>query len=151
MIKTTSTAAPDFTAGDDVNRLRLVLLRLARSIRSNAISDITQSQAAVMATLGRHGPSTIGQIASYEHVQPPSASKIVAGLEGLGLVVRHSDPDDRRLALIALSPDGEAFLAAARAAGTSWLASRLDDLDDADRAALGDALPALEQLLRGSE
>lgn len=151
MIKTTRTAAPDFTAGDDVNRLRLVLLRLARSIRSNAISDITQSQAAVMATLRRHGPLTIGQIAAYEHVQPPSASKIVAGLEGLGLVVRHSDPDDRRLALIALSPDGEAFLAAARAAGTSWLASRLDDLDDVDRAALGDALPALEQLLRGSE
>jgi DNA-binding MarR family transcriptional regulator len=151
MIETTRAVAPDFTISDEVNRLRLVLLRLARSIRSNAISDITQSQAAVMATLGRHGPSTIGQIAAYEHVQPPSASKIVAGLEALGMAVRHSDPDDRRLALIALSAEGEAFMAAARAAGTSWLASRVAELDDDDRAALGDALPALEQLLRGTD
>jgi DNA-binding MarR family transcriptional regulator len=151
VIDTTSSIVPGLTAGEDVNRLRLVLLRLARSIRSNAISDITQSQAAVLATLVRHGPSTIGQIAAYEHVQPPSASKIVAGLVKRGLVERRSDPSDRRLALIALSIDGEAFMAAARAAGTSWLASRLDDLDDFDRGALGDALPALERLLRGTE
>ena len=81
---------------DEVNRLRLVLLRTARNIRTHSLGDVTQSQVAVMATLSRHGDSTIGQIAEYEHVQPPSASRIVSNLERQGLVVRRADSADRR-------------------------------------------------------
>jgi len=90
---------------DDVNRLRLALLRTARNIRTHSLGEVTQSQVAVLATLDRHGESTIGQIADHEHVQPPSASKIVASLEARGLVERNSDPDDRRCSLIAATPE----------------------------------------------
>lgn len=132
---------------DAVNRLRLALLRTARNIRTHSIGDVTQSQVAVLATLSRHGDSTIGQIAEYEHVQPPSASRIVSSLERQGLVVRRVDGLDRRRVLIALSADGERYLADVRRAGTSWLASRLDELDEDELGRLDGALPVLERLL----
>ncbi len=132
---------------DEINRLRLVLLRTARNIRTHSIGDVTQSQIAVLATLSRHGDSTIGQIAEHEQVQPPSASRIVSNLERKGLVVRRSDGVDRRRVLIALSPAGEAYLDEVRRAGTSWLGSRLAELDDDELTRLGAALPVLERLL----
>ncbi|MGA9278521.1 MarR family winged helix-turn-helix transcriptional regulator [Ilumatobacter sp.] len=141
-------SAPGPLSSDDaVNRLRLVLLRTARNIRTHSIGDVTQSQVAVLATLSRHGDSTIGQIAEHEHVQPPSASRIVSNLERQGLVVRRADGVDRRRALIGLSPTGEAYLAEVRRAGTSWLGSRLAQLEDEELRDLGAALPALERLL----
>ena len=144
-----STAAVTATVvGDDAtNRLRLAVLRTARGIRTNTIGDVTPSQLAVLSTLARHGESSVGQIAEHEHVQPPSVSRIVAHLEERGLVERHPDPVDRRRVVIALSEPGESYLAEVREAANTWLGSRLARLDDADRAALRAALPALERLL----
>ena len=142
-------AASSLSSVVGVNRLRLVLLRIARNIRTHSIGDVTQSQVAVLATLSRHGDSTIGQIAEHEHVQPPSASRIVSNLERKGLVVRRADGADRRRVLIGLSPQGEAYLAEVRRAGTSWLGSRLAELDDDELDRLGAALPVLERLLAG--
>ena len=75
----------DLSNTADVDRLRLVLLRVARRIRTNSISSITPSQLAVLGTLLRHERLTIGQIAEYEHVKPPSASKIAVSYTHLTL------------------------------------------------------------------
>jgi DNA-binding MarR family transcriptional regulator len=139
----------DATTSIELDRLRLVLLRLARSIRTNSAGEITPSQMAVLATLNNRGPRTIGQIAELEQVKPPSASKIVAALERTGLVEREADPDDRRCTVIAVTPSGRAHIERARAAGRSWLAGRLDDLDADDLARLSAVLPTLERLLGG--
>jgi DNA-binding MarR family transcriptional regulator len=143
----TAAVPPTLASIDEVNRLRLVLLRTARNIRTHSLGDVTQSQVAVLATLSRHGDSTIGQIAEHEHVQPPSASRIVSNLERQGLVVRRADSADRRRVLIGLSPEGEAYVAEVRRAGTSWLGSRLAELDVDELHRLGAALPVLERLL----
>jgi DNA-binding MarR family transcriptional regulator len=136
---------------DDVNRLRLTVLRLSRNIRTHSIGDVTPSQVAVLSSLMRHGPSTIGQIAEYEHVQPPSASKIVAALEQRGLVDRAPDPADRRCTTISLTPAAEHYIDEVRAAATSWLAEQVATLDPDEAVHLRSALPALERLLRGAE
>jgi len=142
-----ATRTPDALTNDDVERLRLVVLRLSRRIRTNSVDELTPSQQAVFASIAKNGPATIGRIAELEHVQPPSASKIVASLEVRGLVERRSDPDDRRCSLIAITDTGSTYLEEARAAGRSWLAAQLIDLDGADAVALATALPALEQLV----
>ena len=65
----------------EIDRLRLALLRVVRNIRSHAIETVTPSQVAVLATLVRHGPSTVGQIAAYEQqLQTPGAEQIGAPL-----------------------------------------------------------------------
>ena len=146
--------APEIDLGrsvEDIDRLRLVLLRLARRIRTNSSERVTPSQLAVLATVNRHERLTVGQIAEYEHVKPPSASKIVAALEHSGLVERRTDPDDRRCAHIAVTADGVAYIDGVRAAGRTWLASQLGTLDQRDITSIEAALPALEQLLGGSE
>ena len=148
-----SPATPERRAPDppdlDVERLRILFLRLARGIRSNAAGRITPSQLTVLGTIVRREQLTIGQIAEIEQVKPPSVSKIVAALEREGLVERQTRHDDRRCAHIAATPDGIAHFEAVRAAGRTWLAGRLDLLDDEDTAALEAALPALDRLLGG--
>ena len=159
---TAASPAPSITAGppaavlergvdlgsvDDVDRLRLVILRLTRRIRTHANTGITPSQMAVLATIIRLGRVTVGQIAEIEHVQPPSVSKIVGTLEKIGYVERSVDPDDRRCAPLVATPAGLAYADEVRAAGRTWLAEQLDGLDVIDVAAVERALPALERLL----
>ena len=136
---------------EDIDRLRLVLLRLARRIRTNSVDVITPSQLAVLGTVVRHERLTVGQIAELEHVKPPSVSKIVTALEANGLLERATDANDRRCAFIAPTAAGTAYLDHVRAAGRTWLASTFDALDDADARALAAAIPALERLLETGE
>jgi DNA-binding MarR family transcriptional regulator len=134
---------------DDVDRLRVVLLRLARRIRANSVGELTPSQFSLFVAVNKHGPTTVGSIADIEHVKPPTASKIIAALETAGLVERAADPDDRRCALIAPTELGRDYLEQVRAAGRTWVAGQLNGLDHDDVATLEQALPALERLLTG--
>ncbi len=144
---TATTRSSDAPTTEQVERLRLVVLRLSRRIRTNSVDELTPSQQAVFASIAKNGPATIGRIAELEHVQPPSASKIVASLEARGLVERRSDPDDRRCSLIAATDSGLAYLDEVRAAGRSWLAAQLAGLAISEVESLAAALPALEQLV----
>ncbi len=134
---------------DDIDRLRLAILRLTRRIRSHASPGITPSQLAVLGTIIHNERATVGQIAEIEHVQPPSVSKIVGALERLGYVKRSVNPDDRRCAPLVATPAGLEYADAVRSAGRTWLAEQLDELDVIDVTAIEQALPALERLLEG--
>jgi DNA-binding MarR family transcriptional regulator len=149
-VTTTPSAATEIDlAGSaaDLDRLRVVALRIARRIRSNAPETITASEFSMLGTVMVHGPCTISFIAEVEHVQPPSASKIVASLEQQGFVTRQADSNDRRCSPIVITDAGRDMVAHVRAAGRSWLASRLTDLTDAEIRLLGEAVPVLERLL----
>ena len=124
-----------------------MVLRLARRIRTNSVGELTPSQQALFASVAKNGPATIGRIAELEHVRPPSASKIVASLEERGLVERRPDPDDRRCSLISATPAGLTYLDEVRAAGRTWLARQLGELDDSDVRTLVEALPVIERLV----
>ena len=145
-----SSAPVDLAASvRDVDRLRVVMIRISRRIRSQAQGDISPSQLAVLGTIINHAPLTNGQIADYEHVRPSTSSKIVDTLERAGLVARTADPADRRCVQITVTPAGQAYADEVRAAGRTWLSEQIEGLDEADVAALEAALPALERLLVG--
>lgn len=143
--------AVDLTRRDDVDRLRVAVLRLARRIRTRSSGAITPSQLFTLGTIIRHERLTVGQIAELEHVKPPSASKIVAALESEGLVERRPSPDDRRCAFIVATPAGLDHLEQVRAAGRGWISEQLAGLGDDDIASIANALPALERLLEVPE
>ena len=132
---------------DDLDRLRVALLRLSRRIRANSVGELTPSQFAMFVSVVKFGPCTIGHLAELEHVKAPSASKIVAALEGLGLVERREDPEDRRCSVIVATRAGHDYFDEVRVAGRSWLASRVSMLDADDVRSIDAALPALERLL----
>lgn len=133
----------------DIDRLRVVLIRISRRIRSQARGDISPSQLAVLGTIINHGPLTNGQIADHEHVRPSTSSKVVDTLERAGLVERTADPHDRRCVRILATQAGQDYADEVRAAGRTWLAEQLESLDAGDVAAISDAVPALERLLAG--
>jgi DNA-binding MarR family transcriptional regulator len=145
------TESVDLGRTDDVDRLRVAVLRLARRIRTGATGSITPSQLFVLASLLRHGQLTVGQIAEVEHVKPPSASKIVSALEREGLVERTTDDHDRRCTHIRPTAAGRDLVEQVRAAGRSWISDRLPALAADDVIAIERALPAFERLLQVDE
>jgi DNA-binding MarR family transcriptional regulator len=74
-------------------------------------------------------------------------SNHVARLEKAGLIERTREGLDRRRVGLSLTAEGQKVLRSVRKKRTAWLAARLDNLTDDDRAAIERAIPALEQLL----
>lgn len=134
-------------AEDDVSRLRMILLRLARRLRQQVNSGITPSQLSALVTIAKRGPLTLGELAAIENVQPPTISRIVGALEGEGWVERTSNERDRRISLVRATPAARRELEQIREERNTWLANRLATLSTGDRNRLLAALPALEQLL----
>ena len=138
---------PQLTEPEVAARLRLVLNRLVRRLRSETPGDLSPSLHSALVTIERQGPVTLGQLATCERVTPPSVTRMVATLERLGLVRRAADPCDRRVARVSLTPAGLRVVQRSRTRKTAYLARRLRRLDAADLAALREALPVLERLL----
>ena len=128
-------------------RLRLVLNRLARRLRSQATGDLSPSLISALVSIECHGPITLGQLAAHELVKPPSVTRMVAALEERGLVRRETDAADRRIARVSLTGEGRRRLCRTRTRKTAYLAKRLRRLDESELAAMREALPVLERLL----
>jgi len=138
---------PTTTDAELVARLRLVSMRLARRLRRESGDDITPSQLAVLGTVERHGPLTLGKIAEHEGVQPPTVTRIASWLEDQQLVTCTPSDDDRRAKVITISTAGSKRLQRIRSNRNAWLAQQLSHLSPADRDVLAEALPLLERLL----
>lgn len=133
--------------GVDAERLRFAVTRLARLLRRQAGDDLTPTQSAALAGIGRHGPMTIGDLANHEQVSAPTATTVVSKLEDAGLVRRRRDDADRRVCHVELTDAGARHLHATRTRKTEWLEGRLADLSPDDRARVLGALDVLEQLI----
>jgi DNA-binding MarR family transcriptional regulator len=132
---------------DLASHLRLTIARAARRLRQEAGSDLSPSMTAALATIERHGPMTPSELAARERIQRPTATRVLARLEEMGLIARTPDPQDRRSSLVAVTPGATAMLAEQRTRKTAFLAERLDRLEPADRAALERAADILERML----
>ncbi|WP_272944107.1 MarR family winged helix-turn-helix transcriptional regulator [Actinopolymorpha alba] len=123
-------------------------MRLARRLRSQRAADhqLSANQLGVMSTLHSHGSLTIGEIAAFEKVRPPSTTRTVTSLEDLGLVVREAHPTDRRQVVVRLAETGRRILAEDRKRRDAWLAQRLHELSPTEKEILRSAAPILERL-----
>ena len=62
--------------------MRVSVMRLSRRLRTErADHGLSLTQIATLATLDRHGSLTPRELADHEQVQPPSMTRILAGLE----------------------------------------------------------------------
>lgn len=127
--------------------LRPSLLRLTRLIRNQRVDmSVTLTHLAAMGSLNKKGPMTPGELALCERVQPPSMTKILANLEGRGLVLRQPHPTDGRQVIISLTDSGHELLEQERRARDAWLATRLAMLTAEERGLLRQAQPVLDKL-----
>jgi DNA-binding MarR family transcriptional regulator len=129
--------------------LRVSVARLTRRLRSERDPEnelLPVGQLSVLGVLFRNGESTVGELAGFERVQPPSMTRTVNCLEEGGYVVRRPHETDRRQVLVALSDKGLATLNADRRRRDAWLAQRLRELTPEERAVLRQAAPLIERL-----
>jgi DNA-binding MarR family transcriptional regulator len=140
-------ATTSATVSGTAAHLRIAVARTARRLRQEAGGGLSPTMTAALATIERHGPLTPSELAARERVQRPTATKLVAKLEGAGLVGRTGDPTDRRSSLIAISADGRALLKQLRTRKDAFLARKLRALPAEDRATLERAATLLERLL----
>lgn len=132
--------------------LRLAIVRTARRLRQEAFEaegrgQLSPSLSAALATVENHGPLTPSELADRERIKRPTATRIVAKLEQLGLVTRTQDPGDGRAWLVAATAEGRELLRRLRTRKNAYLAKRLQDLDPDEVAALERAATILERLL----
>jgi DNA-binding MarR family transcriptional regulator len=129
------------------NRLRPVLLRLARELRREIQSlGVTGGQVSLLFQIKQHPGITASELAERERMSAPGMSGHIARLEAASLIERTRAADRRRIGLT-MTPEGEQVLAAVRKRRTAWLAEHLKSLADDEREAIAAALPALEKLL----
>lgn len=133
-------------ATEVAGKLRFSVTRLARLLRQQDHSGFTPTTLAALATIGREGPLTLGELAAAEQVAPPTITKCVAKLEDAGFVARQQDADDRRVHRVHVTPQGRRQLAASRSRKTAWLATRLAQLEPDELARITDVLDLFEQL-----
>lgn len=131
----------------DVAALRQAVIRLARRMRKHSGIAVTPSQHSALSTLERHGPMRVGELATREQIGKSSVTRLVAHLEELGLVSRHSDSADGRSWRVELTADGRDLLATSSEKADAYLARQVAALPAADQQRLLAAVPALERLL----
>src|SRR3954463_3643941 len=123
------------TTPDLAVRLRLAITRTSRRLRQEAGTGLSPTLTAALATVDVHGPLTPSELAKRERVQRPTATRLVARLEELGVLQRAADPQDRRSSLLSVTPAGRALLEEQRQRKTAHPAHPLAGLAGEGRAA----------------
>jgi len=122
-------------------------MRLSRRMRQERDDvGLSATHVAALATLNRHGPLPLGELAAVEKVAPPSMTRVVARLADEGLVDRERKPGDRRQVVISITEAGVALLAADRRRRDEWLSARLTELSEDEVRALHAVIPVLDRL-----
>jgi DNA-binding MarR family transcriptional regulator len=127
-------------------QIRDIVLMLRRA---NAGQAITTQQMFVMGSL-EDGSRRMSDLAAEHGVRLPTMTRQIGRLARDGLVIRGREADDARVVTAELTSLGRQRLQQAREQRITFLAGRMTLLNDAERASIEAALPALEKLFAGS-
>lgn len=124
--------------------LRGVIGQLVRRLRRENLFPL--NQASVLGRLDRCGTQSVSDLAAAERVRPQSMAQTVGDLEADGLVQRKPDPDDRRRALVILTAAGKSRIEANRRAREGWLVMAIEEMPEADLAAIERSVEILRRV-----
>lgn len=136
------------TPGLDVDDFARTIGRLARRMRAAAAQhELSLTESAVLARLGREGPATTAELARSEGMRPQSMSAAIAALEERGLIERKPHPSDGRQVNLALTDKGAAVRNSTKDLKRAWLAQVTARLQEEERQILAGAGDILKRLL----
>ncbi|HEY2790840.1 MAG TPA: MarR family transcriptional regulator [Micromonosporaceae bacterium] len=151
MIAAAGTAAPGSANApadreEIAGRLFVSIARLSRRLRQIDPTVLGPGAISALGMIVAYGPMRLGDLATTEGVRAPTMSRIVDALVAEGNAERIPDPADGRACLVRATDSGGALIAGAKTARARHLIERMAHLDEAQLAAIADALPALELL-----
>ncbi|MGN7249077.1 MarR family winged helix-turn-helix transcriptional regulator [Janibacter anophelis] len=139
--------------GQDPEDLGEQLLRVARGLRRAWMVDLSDhdlsphEMRALRVAAERDAPPRLRDLAEALRIAPRSVTDVVDALEAKGYVTRQPDPTDRRASVVVVTEAGRAVRTAVHEARRRNVGDQLGALDAGQRAALADALTALEERL----
>ena len=122
--------------------------RTLRRVAGSAVRDdaLTAAEREVVLLVGRRPARPVSDVAQDLGLAPNTVSTIVSRLVARGLLVRDTDPGDRRVGRLSLTPSAQESADAARARRREVLAAALDALDPAQVEQLRAGVTALGAL-----
>jgi DNA-binding MarR family transcriptional regulator len=128
--------------------LRRAMRRAARAAgRGGELpGGLSVAQLELLSALAAGHGARPGQLARLLRLAPSSVTTLVNGLRRAGLVTRTGAADDRRSALLLLTPRGQAAVSSWQEVNERILRTAIDALSPGSVAALAAALPALVAL-----
>ena len=130
------------------SELRMSVMRLRRRLANerDPSNDLSIAIMAVLGRLYRHGDLTVGELAAFERVQPPTMTRKVTSLEEGGYVSRRAHETDGRVVVVTSPSSAAHRVLADRKRRDEWLARQLRDLTAQERDVLRAAAPILQRL-----
>jgi DNA-binding MarR family transcriptional regulator len=130
------------------DQLHSAAIHLLRRLRvRDRESGIGPAQLSALSVLVFGGPRSLGELAEAEQVRPPTMSRIVAGLERVGLVRRHATEDGRRVRLEATAK-GTKILQEGRKRRVESLSRAVSTLPPKELQRLGEFTALLQHVIR---
>jgi DNA-binding MarR family transcriptional regulator len=135
----------NLAAADALHSAAIHLLRGIR--KEDAKSGVGPARLSALSVLVFAGPLRLTELAALEQVRPPTMTKVVAGLEGAGLVRRQADATDARAVRIEATARGTKLLQEGRRRRVQRLSRALQTLDVADVDTLARAAAIIERIV----
>jgi DNA-binding MarR family transcriptional regulator len=136
---------PDSLAGVLAGVQRLVRRRLRVGLTTPPLRG---AQVALLRLVAAQPGIRVSEAAKQLYLAGNSVSTLVNQLTRAGYLLRETDPDDRRSALLLPTPAAESRLRDWEARRSALIRAQVERLSEEDQAALAAALPALRRLAR---
>lgn len=127
-----------------------VMWFIRRHMRRNRSRALSVPQFRTLVLLDRYPTASLSAVAEHLGFTLPTASRLVTGMVGKGLVTREECPDDRRQKSLGLTARGRAALNAARRETQDRLADAIAHLGDAQRTTIYRAMALLRDAFAGT-
>jgi DNA-binding MarR family transcriptional regulator len=112
---------------------------------------MSETNLGALRLIERQGPIAVTEVARRLEIDQSNASRQIRALEEQELVGRAVDPDDRRVARVAITDAGRKVLAQVRAVALNDYAVALEDWSARDRAQLAELLDRFRVALLAAE
>jgi DNA-binding MarR family transcriptional regulator len=119
---------------------------MRRIRREDDALGLSAPRLSALSTVAFGEPRTLGEMARMEQVTPPTMTRMVASLDGDGLVKRAPDPADKRVVWVEATAKGRRLIEQGRRQRVAFLADHLVELPAADRALLDQASDLMHRI-----
>jgi DNA-binding MarR family transcriptional regulator len=130
------------------DRLHSAAIHLLRRLRvEDKVMGLSAPRASALSVIVFRGPLTMSMLAAAEQVQRPTMTRLVDGLERLGLVRRTTHEEDGRVQLVEATAAGKRLLQKGRSQRVERLAQAVAQLPAEDQRVLLRAADLMERSL----
>jgi DNA-binding MarR family transcriptional regulator len=139
---------PDVCARDVMDAVPLVMRFVRGQMRRRGALSVSVPQFRALNFVNRHPGTSLADVAAHLGVTPATASVIVDRLVRRGLIVRTSDPRERRRVVLTLTRLGTRRFAAARSATRRRMARHFAGMSPAQLRTVSAASGLLARVFR---